>query len=143
MFKVLLPVDGSPASLRAVDHVITLSRRVGDKVEILLVNVQPPVDAWEVKRFLPESEVQAMQESKGGDALAAARQALDAAGIAYTPAVLLGAVAETLVAHAREQNCDSIIMGTRGESAIRDLLVGSVAHDVIRLSDRPVTLVKQ
>jgi len=142
MFKVLLPVDGSPSSLRAVDHVITLTRRVGDKVEILLVNVQPPVDAWEVKRFLPEAEVQAMQESKGGDALAEARKRFDAAGVAYTPSVLLGAVAETLVAHAREQACDSIIMGTRGESTLRELLVGSVAHDVIRLADRPVTLVK-
>ena len=142
MFKVLLPVDGSPSSLRAVDHVITLTRRVGDKVEILLVNVQPPVDAWEVKRFLPETEVQAMQESKGGDALAEARKRFDAAGVAYTPSVLLGAVAETLVAHAREQACDSIIMGTRGESTLRELLVGSVAHDVIRLADRPVTLVK-
>lgn len=142
MFKVLLPVDGSPASLRAVDHVITLTRRVGDKVEILLVNVQPPVDAWEVKRFLPETEVQAMQESKGGDALAEARNRLDAAGVAYTPAVLLGGVAETVVAHAREQGCDGIIMGTRGESTLRELLVGSVAHEVIRLADRPVTLVK-
>lgn len=142
MFKVLLPVDGSPASLRAVDHVITLTQRVGDKVEILLVNVQPPVDSWEVKRFLPEAEVQAMQESKGGDALAEARRRFDAANFPYTPTVLLGAVAETLVAHAREQNCDGIIMGTRGESTLRELLVGSVAHDVIRLADRPVTLVK-
>jgi len=142
MFKVLLPVDGSPSSLRAVDHVINLTRRVGDKIEILLVNVQPPVDAWEVKRFLPETEVQAMQESKGGDALAAARQKLDAVGVAYTPVVLLGAVAETVVAHAAEQACDGIIMGTRGESTLRELLVGSIAHDVIRLADRPVTLVK-
>ncbi|MDP2794693.1 MAG: universal stress protein [Sulfurisoma sp.] len=142
MIKVLIPVDGSPASLRAVDHVIKLAQGCGDKLELRLVNVQPPVDAWEVKRFLPESEVQAMQESRGGDALAAARQKLDAAGVAYTPVVLLGAVAETLVAHAREQDCDSIVMGTRGESAIHELLVGSVTHEVIRLGELPVTLVK-
>jgi nucleotide-binding universal stress UspA family protein len=83
-----------------------------------------------------------MQESKGGDSLAEARRKFEAAGVAYTPTVLLGPVAETLVAHAREQNCDGIIMGTRGESTLRELLVGSVAHDVIRLADRPVTLVK-
>ncbi len=142
MIKVLIPVDGSPASLRAVDHVITLAQGCGDKFEILLVNVQPPVDAWEVKRFLPESEVQAMQESRGGDALADARQKLAAAGVACTPAVLLGAVAKTLVDHANEQGCDSIIMGTRGESAIGELLVGSVAHEVLRLSAVPVTFVK-
>jgi nucleotide-binding universal stress UspA family protein len=142
MLKALIPVDGSPASLRAVDHVIKLAQGCGDKFEILLVNVQPPIDAWEVKRFLPESEVQAMQESKGGDALAEARKRLDNAGLAYTPAVLLGEVPETLVAHAREQGCDSIVMSTRGESAIRELLVGSVAHDVIRLSELPITLVK-
>jgi nucleotide-binding universal stress UspA family protein len=143
MFKALIPVDGSPSSLRAVEHVITLTKRVGDTVEILLANnVQPPVDAWEVERFLPESEVQAMQESKGGDALAEAPTKFEAAGVACTPAVLLGPVAETLVAHARERNCDSIIMGTRGESTLRELAVGSVAHDVIRLTDRPVTLVK-
>lgn len=141
MPKTLVAVDGSAAALRAVEYAIKLAGGC-PALELLLLNVQAPVDAWEVKRFLPESEVQAMQESKGGDALAEARRRLDAAGVAYTPTVLLGGVAETLVAHAREQGCDSIVMGTRGESAIRELLVGSVAHDVIRLSELPITLIK-
>ena len=141
MLRTLLPVDGSRASLRAVAYVIELAKCC-PPMEILLVNVQPPVDSWELKSFLKPSEIDAMQESKGGDALAPARQLLDAAQVAYTPAVLLGSVPETLVAYAEETGCDKIVMGNKGESFVAEAVTGSVAHEVLRLTSRPVTFVK-
>lgn len=141
MPKVLLPVDGSRASLRAVEYVIDLTRRC-QPMDILLVNVQPPADSWELKSHVRPAEIEAMQESRGGDALAAARQLLDAAKVAYTPAVLIGPVAETLVAYAQDQACDRIVMGNKGESFIAEAVTGSVAHDVLRLTPLPVTFVK-
>jgi nucleotide-binding universal stress UspA family protein len=56
--------------------------------------------------------------------------------------VLLGPVAETLVAYARDQGCDQLIMGNKGESFLAETITGSVAHDVLRLSPIPVTFVK-
>jgi nucleotide-binding universal stress UspA family protein len=141
MLKALLPVDGSAAALRAVEYVIKLygSCRNG---QVVLVNVQPPNDSWEVKRFMKQAEIEAMQESRGGDALVSARQLLDAAQVPYEPQVLLGPVAETIVACAREKGCEQIIMGNKGESFLEEAVTGSIAHDVLRLSPLPVTYVK-
>ncbi len=141
MEKILLPVDGSANSDRAVQHAIRLARAV-PSVDIYLLNAQEPVDAWEVRRFMPASEIEAMQVSQGGDALKSARALLDAAGVKYHADVRVGPIAETIAACAREYGCDAIIMGTRGESAVESALMGSVSTEVVRLSDVPVTLVK-
>ena len=53
-----------------------------------------------------------------------------------------GQIAETIVRIAREEQVDQIIMGTRGLSAIRGLLLGSVSTQVLHLADVPVTLIK-
>ncbi len=141
MLKALLPVDGSTAALRAVEYVVKLYKNC-QTGQVVLVNVQPPTDAWEVKRFMKQAEIEAMQESRGGDALASARQLLDAAQVPYEPEVLLGPVAESIVACAREKGCEQIVMGNKGESFLEEAVTGSVAHDVLRLSPLPVTYVK-
>ena len=141
MRKALVPVDGSANSDRAVRHVIALAG-LCPSMDIVLLNVQPEIDDWQVRRFLKKEEVEAMEESKGGDALASARTLLDAAKLRYTPMVLIGPVAETVARTALEQNCDGIVMGTRGLGAVAGALLGSVAAQVVHLSDVPVTLVK-
>jgi nucleotide-binding universal stress UspA family protein len=141
MLKTLVPVDGSPASLRVVEYAIRLARSC-EPAEILLVNVQPPADSWELRSFLKPTEIEAMQETRGGDALAASRALLDAAGVSYEAEVLLGPVAETLVAFAAERGCDKIVMGSKGETFLEEAVTGSVAHEVLRLSGIPVTFVK-
>jgi nucleotide-binding universal stress UspA family protein len=141
MRKTLVPVDGSSNSDRAVRHVIALAG-ICPAMEVLLLNVQPEIDDWQVRRFLKKEEVEAMEESKGGDALQSARALLDAARVRFTPQVLIGPVAETIAKTALEQNCDGIVMGTRGLGAVAGALLGSVTSKVIHLADVPVTLVK-
>ncbi len=141
MRKALVPVDGSSNSDRAVQHVIALAG-LCPSMDVLLLNVQPEIDDWQVRRFLKKEEVEAMEESKGGDALQSARALLDAAKVRHTPQVLIGPVAETIAKTALEQNCDGIVMGTRGLGAVAGALLGSVASQVVHLADVPVTLVK-
>lgn len=139
--KILLPVDGSDHSDRAVQHVIAMLAGCSDRA-IHLVNVQPPIDAPEIRSHMTASEIEAMQESRGGDALASARALLDTAGFASVPAVLLGPVAKTIVQYASDKGCEKIVMGTRGLGAIGSALLGSVTAEVLRLTALPVTLVK-
>lgn len=141
MRKILVPVDGSPNSDRAVRHAIALAG-ICPSMEVFLLNVQPEIDDWEVRRFLKKEEIEAMEESKGGDALQSARALLEAAGVHFTPQVLIGPVPETIAKIALEQGCDGIVMGTRGLGAIESVALGSVAGKVIQLADVPVTLVK-
>jgi nucleotide-binding universal stress UspA family protein len=139
--KILLPVDGSPHSDRATQHVIALLQGC-DGHTVLLLNVQAPIDAPEIRSHMRASEIEAMQETRGGDALASARGLLDKAGIAYAPSVLIGPLAETIHQFATNQNCDKIVMGTRGLGALGSVLLGSVTTELLRLTNLPVTLVK-
>lgn len=139
--KILLPVDGSPHSDRATRHVIALLQGCSGHT-VQLLNVQEPIDAPEVRGHMPAGEIEAMQETRGGDALASARTLLDAAGVAYTPNVLIGPLAETVNQFAIDQRCDKIVMGTRGLGAVGSVLLGSVTTKLLQLTELPVTLVK-
>lgn len=139
--KILLPVDGSEHSERVARHAILLAKN-STVCEILLLNVQAPIDAPEVLSHMPRREIEAMQETRGGDALAPARALLDAAGVAYEPQVALGPVAETIARIADERQCDAIVMGLRGTNKLVTALMGSVARDVFSMAHCPVTAVK-
>ena len=141
MRKALVPVDGSPNSDRAVSHVVMLAE-INPALEVVLLNVQPEIDDWQVRRFLKKEEVEAMEESKGGDALQSARALLDAAGVPYEAHAEVGPLAETIVAVADRMRCDEIVMGTRGRTALADLLIGSTVTRVVHLSKVPVLLIK-
>jgi nucleotide-binding universal stress UspA family protein len=141
MLKALVPVDGSENALRAVRHLINLVKG-REPMEVFLLNVQEPIDAWEVRRCLKPEEIEAMQEVRGGDALKAARELLEQAGVPFTAEVLIGDLAPSIAGYAKRMGCDKIIMGTRGMTPLANLLMGSVATKVIHLADVPVTLVK-
>ena len=64
------------------------------------------------------------------------------ASVACAPLVRIGSAATEIIAYAVEHDCDAIVMGTRGMSAIGSLVMGSVAQKVVHLAPVPVTLVK-
>lgn len=139
--RILLPVDGSPHSDRATQHVVTMLQGRGHDA-VLLLNVQEPIDAPEVRGHMRAEEIEAMQISRGGDAIASARALLDKAGFAYTPSIVIGPIALTISNFAADQGCDMIVMGTRGLGAISSVLMGSVTTELLHLTELPVTLVK-
>lgn len=141
MLNALVAVDGSTAALRAVEYAVKLADICPD-VRFVLLNVQPPADSWELKSHLRQSEIEAMQTSRGGDALEAARRMLNAAKVGYTPVVATGLVAATIVAEATGHGCDIILMGNKGETFVEEIAIGSVAHEVLRISTLPVTFIK-
>lgn len=141
MTRVLVPVDGSRNSERAVRYVVGLSRG-REPMEIHLLNVQEPIDSLEVRRFKLPREIRRVQQRRGADQLRLARARLDKAGIRYEAHALIGPVAETIVRFAKRRHCNTIIMGTRGMTSLANLFLGSVATKVIHLARVPVTLVK-
>jgi nucleotide-binding universal stress UspA family protein len=141
MHKVLLAVDGSDSALRALDHVMALKRAISD-LEIHLLNVQIPVVSGVVKMFVSKDQLDGYYREEGAKALEGARHKLDQARIAYSHHIMVGHLAETIVEYAKQKACSQIVMGTRGMSAVSNLVLGSVASRVIHISEVPVTLVK-
>jgi nucleotide-binding universal stress UspA family protein len=141
MRKILIPIDGSDHSLRAID-VVLKRHSTGQRMEIHLLNVQLPVDSGHARMFVGEQEIRDYHQTEGLAALQEARNMLDRAGVHYSWHILVGHLADTIVRFASEQGFDEIIMGTHGRSALTHLLLGSIASDVIRKTELPVTLVK-
>lgn len=139
--KILLPVDGSEGSARAARHVTGIAAMVPD-LEVHLVSVQPPGNDWMVRRMLKADELADMEREWAEASLGPARDILRSAGVACTEHVVQGEVAQTIARLAKELGCDQIVMGTRGQSALSGLLLGSVASKVLHLAEVPVTLVK-
>ncbi|RPH40664.1 MAG: universal stress protein [Desulfobulbaceae bacterium] len=141
MLKILIPVDGSSYSERAVKQVLELADS-GAKLAITLLNVQIPIASGHVRMFISQDEVNSYHQDEGLAALASSRALLEAAGVPYNYHIAVGRVAETIVRFAREGNIDKIVMGTHGRGGLLELLLGSVAHEVLKIATVPVLLVK-
>src|SRR5581483_5578004 len=140
--KILIAVDGSKASLDAVDCVIGHADWYSSPPDVELVTVHLPVPKLPgIGSVVGRAGVQRYY-AEGGERLAAAKKKLAAAGIKYQARVLVGQVAETLVKHARDKRCDMICIGTRGMTGAAAALMGSTASKVLHLATMPVLLVK-
>jgi len=142
MMKILLPVDGSENSLRAVRHVIAMKEQYRDPIEAHLLNVQLPVASGAVKMFISQQQLNDFYRDEGVVALKDARALLDQAGVSYQHHIGVGDLAGTIVSYAKEKQCRQIVIGTRGRGSFAGALLGSVAVKVIHLADMPVLLIK-
>lgn len=142
MKNALVPIDGSPAALRALTHALAELGSGADR-QVHLLNVQTPlVHPWPGRLVSPDM-IEAEQVREGASLLEPAQAQALAAGIRCVPHVRLGAAAaEQIAGCAAEQGCDAIVMGTRGMGAVAGLVLGSVAQKVVHLAPVPVTLVK-
>jgi nucleotide-binding universal stress UspA family protein len=142
MRKLLVPIDGSESSLRALDHAIELAR-AGDAVELDLLHVNPdPIVYGEIQVYVPMERMLELQRKQGEAVLAPAADKARSAGVPCRVEMERGDTAAAIVSRADALGCVGIVMGTRGMSAIGNFLLGSVATKVVHLANVPVTLVK-
>jgi nucleotide-binding universal stress UspA family protein len=136
--NVLIPIDGSKHSLRALRHVVLSAAADGRPITITLLNVQPRVLAGSL---ITRDMVNQHYEVQSKAALARARRLMSRHKLDAAIRVLIGDPAQTIAEAARKWGCSEIVMGTRGLGTLRGLLLGSVVTKVIQLSRVPVTVV--
>jgi nucleotide-binding universal stress UspA family protein len=142
VFQVLLPVDGSPCALRAVEHVIRFAR-AGGRVSVHLVHAhEEPFLYGELGIIVSAEQIADLQRKHSDAVLEPAEKLLRAAKIPCQREILVGPIAERIAKRAEELGCDAIVMGTRGMGSIGNLLMGSVSTKIVHLATVPVTLVK-
>lgn len=142
MDTMLIAVDGSECSARAVRWAIDSVRAMKTPCKMHVVTVQPAVTSGDVRWFVGTETIEKYQREEGDKAMQAARAALDEAKVAYQPHILIGQVAPSIADFASQNGCTSIVMGTRGLGGVSGLILGSVASQVIHLSSVPITLIK-
>ena len=151
--KILLPVDGSEASLQAVRHALDLVRD-GLRATFVLANVQEPATLYEIVRAHDAEVIEHVSSAAGATALEAAQALLLVAGVDFEIEIGSGDPGHTLVEIVEGFGCELVIMGARGVGA-RDAdgggggfelsvaALGSVARSVLEDCAVPVQIVKQ
>jgi nucleotide-binding universal stress UspA family protein len=138
--SILVAVDGSANSDRAVKHAIELV--AGGFADMLhLVNVQPPVGGV-VSTFVDRDTISDYHREHGAAALGSARRLCEAAAARAQAHIFVGRPAEIVAEYARKIAAKQVVLGTRGHSGMSGVLLGSVAQDVVARVDVPITLVK-
>ena len=140
--KLLLAVDGSASSARAVAQVVALAAELRAAPEIHLLHVHPEIPDARVRQHVPQGDLERYYRDESLPQLAAAEAGLKAAGLAFTRHIHVGDAAGIIAKLAADQGCARIVMGTHGRSALAEAVLGSVSHRVLQLASCPVLLVK-
>lgn len=137
---ILVPVDFSVHSEKAVDYATTLAQRFGGTAELLHVVEDPFVSgAWSADAFTPD--IPELMD----DLIADARVRMDTlktaaakVGVTFTTKVATGKPSRVIIDHAKAGAFDLIVMGTHGHTGLSHVFLGSVAERVVRAAPCPV-----
>lgn len=142
MLTLLIAIDGSRYSDRAVDYAVIRAAATRDGARVHLLNVQVPLSGVNVKLFISKESQQAHYRDEGMAMLAGPRQRLAEAGIDRDFHIGVGDPGQVIVDYAGGEGCDEIVMGTHGRGFLGGVVLGSVAQRVVQLASMPVVLVK-
>ena len=140
--KLLVATDGSKNALRAVKYAAQLLGKLGGAGSITLISVHDDVALRHARRFVGKQAVEDYLRELSEQDLVEARKALDEAGIVHDMIIRTGHVATEIAEAAARGKFDLLVLGSKGRTALKDLLIGSVAKRVAELSTIPVLLVK-
>lgn len=153
--RILVPLDGSDHSLHALKNAIQIAKSCNAK--ITLINVysftQPVVPTpvtvvggsavmVEPISFEVNSKMIELHREVGNKILANGRERVQAKGIQVETLLKEGHTVEEILKTANEGKYDLIVIGARGLSAIKEILLGSVSHGVVIHARCPVLVVK-
>jgi nucleotide-binding universal stress UspA family protein len=136
--KIMIAYDGSEHSQRAASIAGDLAR-TQSQAELWLVCV---MDMAPVELGQPYIQELIDDRTHAGEALLHQARELIGKNIPIHDELLFGSPAESIMDVATSHDCDLIIMGTRGLSGLRGLLLGSQIQKVISLANCPVLAVK-
>ena len=137
--KILVPLDGSKNSLRALDMAIFLARKCEAIIIGICVIYAPSRTEFgrgmavekgsyeKVKKFMDAAKTRAAQN-----------------GIVFNEKILYGDIAYNIInfAHKKKNRIDIIVTGSRGMGTVKEILFGSVSHNIIHASNLPVLVIK-
>jgi len=139
MYRILVAVDGSEHSRRAVEY--AARRAKGLPCKILLLHVETPVMAWEIGPVSSSETVLDGRKAESREVLDASARQFDRATEVERHAVT-GEPATTILEQAKRLAVDEIVLGSRGLRPVGAALLGSIAYKVVHEAEVPVVVVR-
>ena len=146
MFKrILLPVDGSIDSKKALDYVTDIAIKFNSEVIVIYVyQVSDPLfsTSGKLKSMVFTSGFENSLNDKFNSLLEEYRIKLEAAGIKFKIMVEKGKPDTEILKVLAEEKCDLVVMGNRGLDSPSDGLLGNISYSVVHHTDCPLLLAK-
>ncbi|MDQ5870322.1 MAG: universal stress protein [Thermoproteota archaeon] len=138
--KVLVAVDGSEYSMNAAEYAISITRQFGS--ELIALHVITSDVSTVASAFLPQMEEIKKNAQEYFDKIR--RKGEEASGDIQLRTELISSpsVVGGIIEFAEKENIDLIVVGTKGRSGLKRLLLGSVASGIVNYAHCPVMIVK-
>jgi len=152
--KILVPLDGSDHSLKALEIAVQIAKKFDGKITLIhaySVGARPIV--MPEPTTLSPSWIPVMSPAEFSKVVEAARKAgasilddgekrVKKEGVKVEKSLREGHTVQEIIKAAEQGKFDLIVMGARGVSRIREILLGSISDGVIRNAPCPVLVTK-
>lgn len=143
--KILLPTDGSKAALRSLRYAIGLAEQL--KAEIILLSVIDKSSLIPQTISSPSNIIEPIEDFLKNAAKAyldESEKLCKKSGIPVKTMIRVGRPVDEIIKEAEKSSVDMIIIGSRGRSAVKAVILGSVAFGVINKETKiPVLVVRK
>lgn len=140
--KILVAVDGSQNSLRAVKYAAKLAKDLRTKTSITLINIHDDDPLNLVKNYTGSQTVKDYLAEISKKELKAALKYLGNTKVKHNAMIEFGHIARTICRVLSREKFDLIVLGAKGRSSLLDIALGSVSQRVAVLAKQPVILIK-
>lgn len=139
---ILVPTDFSAAADAALEQALGLAKLDGAELHLLHTYDLPVAVSLGSAPSIPTEFFDALRDAAEAKLAERVRRA-EAAGVACKTHLVQGYASASIKEHADALEADLIVMGTRGISGLKHVMLGSVAERTVRTAPCPVMTVKE
>jgi len=139
--KILVPVDGSENSFRALEHAIFLSKKIeGAQTTVTHIIEDPP----SVYIYSPKvmEKVREDYKSESAKILERCKDMANKGGINIHTVIIEGDPASKIIGYSEMEKFDIIIIGSRGMGHFKEMILGSISNKVLHHAKCSVMVVR-
>lgn len=138
--NILVPVDGSDNSYRALDAALLFSEKLGSNITVVHVMEQVPITHIGSEKLL--SEFLEAYKKENQDILSKCSEIATQKGLTIKTLLLQGNPASVILDYSKQEKFDLLIMGSRGLGKFKELILGSVSSKIVHHSPCAVLLIR-
>jgi nucleotide-binding universal stress UspA family protein len=142
--KILVAVDGSNPSLDASNYAIDLAKSNDAELIVIYIVSIVPSSQFEYDNIGRMKEIETEEKEKAEQVVDRVKQKAIENNVQAKTTVLVKytSISKEIVEYAEKMGIDLIVVGNRGRTGIKRMLLGSVADEVVTYSHCPVLVVR-
>lgn len=145
--KIVVAIDGSEMGEKALAAALAIGKEQKAEVNVLHIGKDVLVSSYAFvgAGYIAQQaydEISEVVKKEGEALLGKAKVKAESQGVAAITLYVTGDPAHQIVTFAQENNVDLIVIGNRGLSGLKEVMLGSVSHKVSQLAECPVLIVK-